>query len=250
MDASVSSMLRTSDLRGRANDTNIHRKHELFRVIGPEAPSTLRASRAAHGTRFACPDSFGSLIGSSAAMHAVYAALNCAAPTQAPVLLLGESGTGKELAARALHAASQRAHKPFEVVDCGGLSPALVESELFGHERGSFTGADRERGRRVRTRRWRHALSRRARRAARPGAAQALAGSRRARDPTRWGKPLAARGCAHRSRHQPRPRQRSPSRLFSERPVLPPGRDTGPNAASARAARRPPSTGRIVVEIH
>jgi DNA-binding NtrC family response regulator len=78
-------------------------------------------------------------------MRSVHAALNCAAPTQAPVLLLGESGTGKELAARALHSASQRADKPFEVVDCGGLSPTLVESELFGHERGSFTGADRER---------------------------------------------------------------------------------------------------------
>jgi len=89
--------------------------------------------------------SFGGLLGGSAAMRAVYAALEHAAPTQVSVLLLGESGTGKELAARALHAASSRADGPFEVVDCGGLSPKLVESELFGHVRGAFTGADRDR---------------------------------------------------------------------------------------------------------
>jgi DNA-binding NtrC family response regulator len=89
--------------------------------------------------------SFGGMLGGSPAMRAVYAALEQAAPTQVSVLLLGESGTGKELAARALHAASQRASGPFEVVDCGGLSPTLVESELFGHVRGAFTGADRDR---------------------------------------------------------------------------------------------------------
>ena len=85
--------------------------------------------------------SFGSLFGASPVMRRVYAVLERAAPTTVPVLVLGESGTGKELAARALHAASPRAHKTLEVVDCGGLPPTLVESELFGHERGAFTGA-------------------------------------------------------------------------------------------------------------
>ncbi|MBP6833830.1 MAG: sigma 54-dependent Fis family transcriptional regulator [Deltaproteobacteria bacterium] len=84
---------------------------------------------------------FGRLMGNSMAMRAVFAALARAAPTSAPVLLTGESGTGKELAARALHDASPRAGRPFEVVDCGGLAPTLIESELFGHERGAFTGA-------------------------------------------------------------------------------------------------------------
>ena len=86
-------------------------------------------------------DGFGRLRGAAAPMRAVYAVLQRAAPTTAPVLITGESGTGKELAARALHAASPRAALPFEVVDCGGLAPTLIESELFGHERGAFTGA-------------------------------------------------------------------------------------------------------------
>jgi DNA-binding NtrC family response regulator len=89
---------------------------------------------------------FRGLVGRSAAMKLVFAAIERAAPTNAPVLITGESGTGKELAARAIHEASQRASGPFEVVDCGGLPGTLIESELFGHERGSFTGAtgDRE----------------------------------------------------------------------------------------------------------
>ncbi len=85
--------------------------------------------------------SFGPLLGASPSMRRVYATLERAAPTTVPVLILGESGTGKELAARAVHGASSRAQRPLEVVDCGGLPPTLVESELFGHERGAFTGA-------------------------------------------------------------------------------------------------------------
>jgi len=89
--------------------------------------------------------SFGGLLGGSAAMRRVYGALAAAAPTSATVLLTGESGTGKELAAHALHAASPRADGPFEVVDCGAMPPTLMEAELFGHERGAFTGATGER---------------------------------------------------------------------------------------------------------
>jgi len=89
--------------------------------------------------------SFGAMLGASPAMRSVYTLLERAAPTSAPVLLTGESGTGKELAARALHDASSRANGPFEVVDCGGLPPTLIESELFGHEKGAFTNASHDR---------------------------------------------------------------------------------------------------------
>jgi len=81
------------------------------------------------------------LVGRSAAFMAALSALQRVAQSQLPVLLLGESGTGKELFARAVHESSARAHGPFVVVDCSGLTETLFESELFGYERGAFTGA-------------------------------------------------------------------------------------------------------------
>ncbi|HLK38303.1 MAG TPA: sigma-54-dependent Fis family transcriptional regulator, partial [Polyangiaceae bacterium] len=85
--------------------------------------------------------SFGAMVGGSLAMRRVYAVLERASRTQAPLLLLGESGTGKELAARGVHEAGPRGAGPFVVFDCGAASDSLIESELFGHKRGSFTGA-------------------------------------------------------------------------------------------------------------
>ncbi|EPM51127.1 sigma-54 interaction domain-containing protein [Pseudomonas syringae] len=81
------------------------------------------------------------LVGRSAAFKDVLSALQRAAPAQIPVLLQGESGTGKELFARALHASSSRSAGPLVVVDCTGLTENLLESELFGYEKGAFTGA-------------------------------------------------------------------------------------------------------------
>lgn len=83
------------------------------------------------------------LIGSSRAMRQVRSQLERVAKSQATVLIQGESGTGKELVARAIHAASPRAARPMLCVNCAALSATLLESELFGHERGAFTGADR-----------------------------------------------------------------------------------------------------------
>ncbi|CRX67334.1 unnamed protein product [Stenotrophomonas maltophilia] len=83
------------------------------------------------------------LIGESPALHAVRSVLHKFAPVELPVLVTGETGTGKELAAHALHALSGRAGKPFIAVNCGAIPASLVQSELFGHERGSFTGADK-----------------------------------------------------------------------------------------------------------
>jgi two-component system response regulator AtoC len=84
------------------------------------------------------------LVGESAAMREVFKAIGRAAATEAAVLVIGESGTGKELVASALHRHSNRAAAPFIRVNCGALPEGLVESELFGHERGAFTGADRQ----------------------------------------------------------------------------------------------------------
>jgi DNA-binding NtrC family response regulator len=85
--------------------------------------------------------SFGPLLGSSAPMRKIFALLERVAATDATILLIGETGTGKGAVARAIHDASGRAGKPFVTIDCGAISRSLIESELFGHERGSFTGA-------------------------------------------------------------------------------------------------------------
>jgi two-component system response regulator GlrR len=85
---------------------------------------------------------FGSALGKSPPMQALFATLERVSPTLSNVLLMGETGTGKEVLARALHAASPRKHRPFVVIDCGALAATLVESELFGHVRGAFTGAE------------------------------------------------------------------------------------------------------------
>ena len=85
---------------------------------------------------------FNKVIGESAPMKAIYKVVQKAAQTDATVLLRGESGTGKELFARAVHVNSRRRDKPFVKVDCAALPGSLIENELFGHERGAFTGAE------------------------------------------------------------------------------------------------------------
>jgi transcriptional regulator with PAS, ATPase and Fis domain len=90
--------------------------------------------------------SFGEAQGVSTAMRHVFALLERFSPSDATILLEGESGVGKEVLARSIHQRSRRAHGPFVAVDCGAIPPGLIESELFGHVRGAFTGAmaDRE----------------------------------------------------------------------------------------------------------
>ncbi len=88
---------------------------------------------------------FGEALGESPAMRRIFAVLARVAPTDATVLLEGETGTGKGVLAEALHGRSLRAAGPFVVLDCAAIPPSLAESELFGHERGAFTGAERAR---------------------------------------------------------------------------------------------------------
>ena len=99
-----------------------------------ETPESLEADLSRSG-----------LVGRSAPMVVVYKLIAHAARTEATVLILGESGTGKELVARAIHDYSARARRPFLSVNCSGLTETLLESELFGHARGAFTGASGER---------------------------------------------------------------------------------------------------------
>jgi len=102
-------------------------------------PTPQRTGRLASG-----PDAepLSALVGGSAAMARLRAALRRVAASEATVLVTGETGTGKGLAARVLHAVSRRAAGPFVHVDCAALAASVIESELFGHERGAFTGAD------------------------------------------------------------------------------------------------------------
>ncbi|NOI36003.1 sigma-54-dependent Fis family transcriptional regulator [Vibrio cyclitrophicus] len=88
-------------------------------------------------------DQFGMLVGSSKPMHKLYRTLRRVAKTDTNVLIVGESGAGKELVAQTIHLASDRKNQPFIAINCGAISPELVDSELFGHEKGAFTGANR-----------------------------------------------------------------------------------------------------------
>ncbi len=86
-------------------------------------------------------DAFCGMVGKSEVMKRVFETIQKVAPTEATALILGETGVGKELVARAVHDLSRRSRKPFVAINCGAISPQLIESELFGHERGAFTGA-------------------------------------------------------------------------------------------------------------
>jgi DNA-binding NtrC family response regulator len=105
----------------------------------------LRELRPAGRAELPLWPSLGELFGSSAPMRALFAMVERVARSEANVLVEGESGTGKELVATEIVQRSSRAEGPFVIVDCGAIPPSLIESELFGHVRGSFSGADRDR---------------------------------------------------------------------------------------------------------
>jgi transcriptional regulator with GAF, ATPase, and Fis domain/Tfp pilus assembly protein PilF len=118
------------ELNRRLETELAHRTHELSLVRGHQAPEGQSVGR--HG-----------MIGQSPPMLRVYKMIDRVADRQVPVYILGASGTGKELVAQALHQGSSWGDGPFVSVNCGAISPALLESELFGHEKGAFTGAVR-----------------------------------------------------------------------------------------------------------
>jgi DNA-binding NtrC family response regulator len=110
-------------------------RHDTLREV-----KVLRKQLRDHGA-------FGQMIGSGPLMRKVYQIIEQAAPTSASVLIWGESGTGKELVAQTIHQLSPRAHQPFVPINCAAIPETLLESEIFGHEKGAFTGAyDRREG--------------------------------------------------------------------------------------------------------
>lgn len=131
------------------NGTYVNKVPILEAILPLEAAtelgsSTLRLMASGHTTLIPLSSSarFGSAVGASLSMRAVFAKLEKAAVTSETILLLGESGTGKEVLAKAVHEHSPRKGGPFMVFDCSAVAPSLVEDELFGHERGAFTGAN------------------------------------------------------------------------------------------------------------
>jgi DNA-binding NtrC family response regulator len=127
-DHRVVEMLITKAVTLRCGDTSLE-----FR---PGRPERVPLSKA---------DRFGPLTGATPHMRALFEKLRMIAPTGLSVLVQGETGTGKELVAQAIHEASDRARRPFVVIDCGAIPASLAESTLFGHEKGAFTGAGAKR---------------------------------------------------------------------------------------------------------
>ena len=119
-----------------------------LRILVKNATEThsLRAENSKLRRELAATGTFGQLIGSASAMETVYSLIGRVAPTDVNVLLTGESGTGKEMVAREIHSRSRNPSGPFVSVNCAAMPGELIESELFGHEKGAFTGAS---GRRV-----------------------------------------------------------------------------------------------------
>ncbi len=137
---------RAEDL-ARTNERLEEAQARLRELLGGRTEQLKRARQKLRETRDTLYGHFGyqGLVGTSAAMRRVYALIDRVKDADVPVLITGESGTGKEVVARAIHDASSRAKGKFLGVNCGAIPDNLLESELFGHVRGAFTGADRER---------------------------------------------------------------------------------------------------------
>ena len=131
----------------RPDGTTVSVRIDAAPLGGGEVAVTLRDVTESERLKRMISDRwvFHGLVGAAGPMKAVVAQIRDVAPYDSTVLVLGESGTGKELVARAIHAESPRAAKPFVTVNCSAYSEGLLESELFGHVRGAFTGADRDR---------------------------------------------------------------------------------------------------------
>ncbi len=132
-DARALLLLREPLQAALANDARVHELERLREKVEADNRALL--------SRLQLQDISESVVGAESGLRGVMERVDQVARTEAPVLILGETGSGKEVVARAIHAQSKRANGPFLRVNCGAIPPELVDSELFGHERGSFTGA-------------------------------------------------------------------------------------------------------------
>jgi transcriptional regulator with PAS, ATPase and Fis domain len=144
----------SSQGKSASTDIRLDMESAFLRTTSPEASAALGGSLPRLRSRRMDPlpalaglphaQSFGRIAATSPLMAEVFSVLRRLAPTDVTLTLIGETGTGKDVTAHAVHEASSRAGGPFVVFDCGAVPPNLVESELFGHERGAFTGAHAE----------------------------------------------------------------------------------------------------------
>ncbi|MDH3198296.1 MAG: sigma-54 dependent transcriptional regulator, partial [Candidatus Krumholzibacteria bacterium] len=130
---------KSEEVRAREREDGVDYYHER-----PVQPDELRAALD-HRLQAAAVKARAGIVGRSAAIEELVSAIVQVAPTEVPILIEGESGTGKDIVARAIHESSRRAGGPFEAINCGALAEGVLESELFGHERGAFTGAQARR---------------------------------------------------------------------------------------------------------
>ena len=191
-------------------------------------------------------DTFESVTGSSVKMREIFATLEKVAPSELTVLVTGETGTGKEMIARGIHQHSPRKSKPFVVLDCGAIPKDLIESTLFGHEKGSFTGAVGAAPGLLRAGARRHHLPRRDRRAGHQPAAEALARAGEPRAQARRRRPRHQDRRARGGGDQPRSAHDGEPVDLPRRSLLPPLGHPRRAAAAARAQGGHPGAGRDV----
>ena len=177
------------------------------------------------------------LFGEAPSFMAMLEHVSRAAKLAKPVLVIGERGTGKELIASRLHYLSERWEQPLVKVNCAALTESLLETELFGHQAGAFTGADANPHRPIRAGRRRHARARRARHDSAAHAGEDPARDRVRRVPARRRLRDAADRRADRRRHERAPAATRGARALPPRPARPTGLRRDPRAAAARATR-------------
>ena len=199
---------------------------------------TRRSTSAIVPLAPAAPPTSDELSAVSACMRQVYALIRQLAPTEVTLTLTGETGTGKDVLAHLIHSASPRRGAPFVVFDCGAVPANLVESELFGHERGAFTGARRRACRRLRARQRRHAVPRRDRRAAAASCSRSCCACSRTHTVRRVGGTPSAGSTSASSRPPTAICGRWSAAAVPPGPLLPArGRDRPPAAACAIVSR-------------